>query len=241
MVLIIISILFPIISGAFTIYAFNKLDQSKYQVRGVAGPYFAALALLFGLFGSLTAGDVWQRIAKDNTLIASEADSLRSILRFAEFIDDENKEKVIDLISSYKINEMRLNTATQSTGEIYVGVNQAWLGLYKLGMDSQFISKNPLIQAKFLSTVLELKSYRFQRIESSKSHISIYKLIVIAIFGVLTQFAIALCHSGQIRALFATVTLFSVAFSVAMGALTIFESNSMFASLISFEPFADVI
>jgi hypothetical protein len=26
-----------------------------------------------------------------------------------------------------------------------------------------------------------------------------------------------------------------------MGALTIFESNSMFASLISFEPFADVI
>jgi len=62
-------ILFPILSGVFTIYAFNKLDQSKYQVRGVMPPYFAALVLMFSLFASLTAGDVWQRISKENTLI----------------------------------------------------------------------------------------------------------------------------------------------------------------------------
>ena len=136
---------------------------------------------------------------------------------------------------------MRLNSATQNTGEIYVGINQAWAGLYKIAMDSQFITKNSHLQEKFLSTVLDLKSFRFQRLESSKSHISIYKLIVITIFGVLTQFAIALCHAGEFRALLATVTLFSVAFSVAMGFLTIFESNSIFASLISFEPFIDVI
>jgi len=234
-------ILFPILSGVFTIYAFNKLDQSKYQVRGVTPPYFAALVLMFSLFASLTAGDVWQRISKENALITSEADSLRSILRYSDFIDASHKAKVVDLVERYKINELRLNSATQNTGEIYVGVNQAWLDLYKIAMDPQFRAKNSLLQEKFLTTVLQLKSDRFQRIESSKSHISIYKLIVITIFGVLTQFAIALCHAGEFRALVATVTLFSVAFSVAMGFLTIFESNSMFASLISFEPFIDAI
>lgn len=234
-------ILFPLLSGIFTIYAFNKLDHSKFQVRGVTPPYFAALVLMFSLFASLTAGDVWQRISKDNALITSEADSLRSILRYSEYLDATNKEKVIELVEHYKLNELRLNSATQNTGEIYVGINQAWAGLYKIAMDSQFITKNSHLQEKFLSTVLDLKSFRFQRLESSKSHISIYKLIVITIFGVLTQFAIALCHAGEFRALLATVTLFSVAFSVAMGFLTIFESNSIFASLISFEPFIDVI
>lgn len=48
----------PLLMGLFTVRLFNRIDNSKFQVRGIVGPYFAALALLFGLFSSLTASDV---------------------------------------------------------------------------------------------------------------------------------------------------------------------------------------
>ena len=41
--------LVPLGLGAMVCVAFHFLDRSRFTVRGVVGPYFAALALLFGL------------------------------------------------------------------------------------------------------------------------------------------------------------------------------------------------
>ena len=92
---------FPFCSGIFTIYLFTKLDQSKYQVRGVVGPYFAAIALLFGLFASLSAGDVWQRLNVENNLIVSEVNSLRTMLRIADGMVENFEIKDLKFRSSF--------------------------------------------------------------------------------------------------------------------------------------------
>lgn len=105
---------------------------------------------------------------------------------------------------------------------------------------SEEFTKDPVINQTYFKTVFELRSARFKRLEAAKSHLNIYKLIGIAIFGTLTQIAIVLSHAGNLRAQIASVFLFSAAFIATMGLLTIFESNKVFASLVDFTPFLDV-
>jgi len=71
--------LLPLALGCGVCAVFYHLDRSRFAVRGVAGPYFAALALLFGLYASLMATEVWQKIARANTLLNTEVSALQSM------------------------------------------------------------------------------------------------------------------------------------------------------------------
>src|SRR6187200_1923502 len=51
---------------------------------GIAGPFFASVAVLFGLFSAFLANDVQHRNAEVTAAIFREADGLRTILRFDE-------------------------------------------------------------------------------------------------------------------------------------------------------------
>ena len=235
-------IIYPVFSAIFIIFVFYKLDKSKYKIYGVAPSYISSLALTFGLFASLTAGDVWKRIDQENAYITSEADSLRTIQRMADnFIaNPEQVNEIKEYVKEYIINEQRLLTATRNTGEIYTAPSQPLTELLKI-YKSEELAKDPIIQETYLKTVIELRSARFKRLEAAKSHLNIYKLLGIAIFGTLTQIAIVLSHAGNFRAQFASVFLFSGAFVAIMGLLTIFESNRVFASLVTFTPLVDAL
>jgi hypothetical protein len=233
-------IIYPIFSALCIVFIFYKLDKSKFAIHGVAPSYISSLALTFGLFASLTAGDVWKRIDQENTFITAEANSLRTMLRISDYLfaNTEKSDEAREYVKDYIINEQRLLTATRNTGEIYTAPSQPLTKLLELYKSEEFTS-DPLIRETYLRTVIELKSARFQRLEAAKSHLSIYKLLGIAIFGTLTQIAIVLSHAGNARAQFASVFLFSGAFVAIMGLLTIFESNKVFASLVSFTPLLD--
>ena len=104
----------PLLMGVVTVFLFIRIDNSRFQVRGIVGPYFAALALLFGLFSSLTASDVWQRIGKANTLICAEVNSLSSLLRLSETLGS-NSIKIKAAISDY-VNEIQQSELSGSFG-----------------------------------------------------------------------------------------------------------------------------
>ena len=235
-------IIYPIFSALCIVFIFYKLDKSEFAIHGVAPSYISSLALTFGLFASLTAGDVWKRIDQENTFITAEANSLRTILRISDnfFNNTEKSDEAREYVKDYIINEQRLLTATRNTGEIYTAPSQPLTKLLQLYKSEDF-TNDPLIRETYLKTVIELRSARFQRLEAAKSHLNIYKLLGIAIFGTLTQIAIVLSHAGNFRAQFASVFLFSGAFVAIMGLLTIFESNKVFASLVSFTPFLDAL
>ncbi|MEY3106717.1 MAG: hypothetical protein RIT35_887 [Pseudomonadota bacterium] len=240
---VLLIIFFPFCSGIFTIYLFTKLDQSKYQVRGVVGPYFAAIALLFGLFASLSAGDVWQRLNVENNLIVSEVNSLRTMLRIADGMVEhsEIKDKIYKEVDKFIKVEYALAEMEKNTGDTKnIIASKPLQAFFTILLDTKNFMGNTLAQSSLLNIIIDVKDYRFHRLELLKSHISIYKLILIIVLGVLTQFSIALCHAGNTRALISTVFLFSMAFSVTMFFLTIFENNSIFASILNLEPFLDV-
>ncbi len=51
---------------------------------GIAGPFFASVAVLFSLFAVFLANEVWQQGERAQAAVAREADGIRTILRLAE-------------------------------------------------------------------------------------------------------------------------------------------------------------
>src|SRR5262249_11942324 len=51
---------------------------------GIAGPFFASVAVLFSLFAAFLANDVQSRDAEAQTALFREGDGVRTILRLAE-------------------------------------------------------------------------------------------------------------------------------------------------------------
>lgn len=234
--------LLPFLSGVIFLVLLFKLENSKYKISGVAPSYISSLALTFGLFASLTATDVWRRIDQENNYLVAEANSLRTIRRFADIFAEnpEIKNELKEHLSNYINNEQRLLTATRNTGEIYTAMSQPLTEIFNL-VATDKITTNSRINEKILDELITLRKARFQRLETAKSHLNIFKLLGIAIFGMLTQIAIGLGHAGNFRAQVASVLLFSAAFSAIMGLLTIFENNSIFSYLVIFTPFFDVM
>ena len=230
--------LLPLLMGIATVHLFNRLDNSRFQVRGIVGPYFAALALMFGLFSSLTASDVWQRIGKANTLVCAEVNSLRSLLRLSETLGPnsiEIKNTINDYVKEIQQSEFKDKQDIPATMPV-----EALNRLYLIAADPANFNQVSPIQSEFLRSLEQVRSAHLERIELRKTHLSNTKLLIIFIFGLLTQFSIALCHAGNTRASWASVMLFSVAFSAAVTVLTVFENPASFSSMISTSSLADI-
>jgi hypothetical protein len=230
--------LLPLLMGIATVHLFNRLDNSRFQVRGIVGPYFAALALMFGLFSSLTASDVWQRIGKANTLVCAEVNSLRSLLRLSETLGP-NSIEIKNTINDY-VKEIQQSEFMDKQDIPSTMAAEALNRLYLIAADPANFNHVSPIQSEFLRSLEQVRSAHLERIELRKTHLSNTKLLIIFIFGLLTQFSIALCHAGNTRASWASVMLFSVAFSAAVTVLTVFENPASFSSMISTSSLADI-
>jgi len=205
-------IVLPLFAGVLTVAGFNYLDRTRFQVRGIVGPYFAALALMFGLFASLTAGDVWQRISRANTLVNAEVNSLRSVLRLADAMEIHRQDirRLVDQhINEVEESEFRHIASTVPASPDLQGLR----ALYHIGVNPANFNGNTPVQSEFLHALEQVRSAHMERLDVRQSHLATTKLVIIFMFGVLTQFAIALCHAGNVRATWASVMLFSIAFA----------------------------
>ena len=224
--------LYPLLAGLLVSLGWQRLDQTRFAIRGVVGPYFAALALLFGLFASLTAGDVWQRVGRSNTLVATEVNSLRSLLRLAEALGP-TAAAVPGAVRGYASEVEREEFERSPVEAANAKPLESLRALYRIAVDPAVFAGHPQVEAQFLASLETVRSARLERLELRKAHLAPVKLRIIFLFGVLTQIAIALCHAGNPRALGAAVLLFSIAFSACVAILTTFDDPQAFARLVS--------
>ena len=206
----------PIISGMSVCASFFYLDQTRFAVRGVVGPFFTSLALMFGLFASLVASEEWQKVSRANLLIQNEVSALRSLIRIAEAVgaDKEVRPLVSDYLHEVKTNEEAFFTSGRPdalTPRPLLSVRQ----LFKFAASDNWRG-NEGMRSAFIAAVEKARSFWLERQELRKSHVARRKFAVIFFFGLLTQVAIALCHAGNQRAINATVMLFSLGFAAAM-------------------------
>jgi hypothetical protein len=224
--------LLPLLLGAMVCFFFFHLDRSRFTIRGVVGPYFSSVAILFALFASLLAAELWQRQNKEDALLHQEMNGLKSMLHIVASIDPETP-VVRDAIRSYLRQtaygvELAPRAATPEQQP-----SEALKRLYRLGTDPATFKGNAVAQATFLQSLDGVRSAREDRTDLHKARVAPSKFFTLLLFGMLTQIAIAFCHAGNPRALAASVMLFSVAFSAAIGILALLDDPYEGMSMVS--------
>lgn len=230
----------PVISGLVIIFLASRLDSSRYQVRGVVGPYFGALALLFGLFASLTANESWNHIDKANAMVSVEVDALDGILEFSRMLGKH--EKLEKLVADYIAEEGRLHGDVRDEEQKILKATNTIHDLYVYALDrDNFTPENVIIQSNLIRLLETLRVARLERQDVLRKSLSETKILALLILGALTQAAIALCHAGNVRASMASVLLFSVAFSVTVYFITASSHPDVAGQLIDMSHFESVL
>ena len=175
--------------GVGVCVSFYYLDRSRFSIRGVVGPYFSSVAILFGLFSSLLAAELWQRQNKEDVLFHVEMNGLQSMLHIADSLADAAAVR----------NAVRLYLDPAAHGDRPEGrppssappAGEALQRLYRLAADPGTFKGNTVVNAAFLASLDAVRSAREDRTELHKAHVSPSKFFTLLLFGLLTQIAIA--------------------------------------------------
>jgi len=214
--------LLPLLLGVLVCFFFFHLDKSRFTIRGVVGPYFSSVAILFALFASLLAAELWQRQTREDTLLHQEINGLKSMLHISASIDPDTT-VVRDAIRSYLRQTAYGAELAPAAPAAPLPSSEALRRLYRLATDVALFKGNAAANAAFLQSLDQVRSAREDRTDLHKAHVASSKFFTLLVFGLLTQIAIAFCHAGNPRALAASVMLFSVAFSAAIGILALLD------------------
>jgi hypothetical protein len=214
--------LLPLLLGTGVCVCFYYLDKSRFSVRGVVGPYFSAIAILFALFASLLAAELWQRQNKQDVLFHAETNGLRSLLRIADAVDTATATAVRGAVEYY-IELSGLDAGPGRHAGSAQRVDEALQRLYGLAADPAAFKGNAVTNAAFLGSLETVRSAHADRTAFHNARVAPSKFLTLLLFGLLTQIAIAFCHAGNPRALAAGVMLFSIAFSAAIGILALLD------------------
>ena len=229
----------PIISGVLITYLASRLDRSRYQVRGVVGPYFGALAVLFGLFASLTANEAWQRVSQANATVSVEVDALNGILEFGRLLGkyDELEKLVADYIDEEGRHHVSFRDEQQQNVKTSTTIHSLYA--YTLARKN-FTDEQVVVQGQLIRLLETIRVARLERQNLLGKDLSETKVLALLILGALTQAAIALCHAGNTRASIASVLLFSVAFSVTVYFITASSHPDVVGHMIDMRHFESV-
>lgn len=234
-----LSALLPLMLGVIVILMERQYCKWKHSARGVSPSYFTAIALIFALFSSLIFSEVWNKISATNALMTKQANSLRALLRMTEPLGPDSI-KVANAVKNYiqkvkeqEVNDEMLNTAGFSSYKSTSFNNKTYQEFYKVAADTDLFKGNAVLQKAFYDELEQVREAWFERRELRKQHIPGTKIIVLFLFGFLTQIGIAFSHIGNANATRATVMLFSLAFAAAIILLAYIDNPHMTSYLIN--------
>ena len=217
-----LSALLPVASAAliFLAEARGPLSKTIRATRGVVAPYFASVAVLFGLFAALLASDVWQKTNEAKRAVLAEAHAVETLGYFARANDLE--ELIFPLLKAYAAAASEEDPYSSAIGPARNETDKAALDI--LTTVSQAYGLDGPTRAAMLTTARELLRAHDNRLSLANDVTAPIKWVAIVVLGALTQIALLLVHVDNQRAMRAAISLFTVAFSFCLVVVTIFDA-----------------
>lgn len=226
------SALLPIVFALaiFVAEAKGPLSAPIRATRGVVGPYFNAVAIVFGLFAALLASDVWLKTNEAKRAVLAESHAVQALGHMARAANVENV--VIPRLKAYVEAASHEDPHSETIGHRRSKTEQAYLEL--LTSISQSYGMDGSIRTSMLATARELLKAHGDRLNLANDVAAPIKWIAILVLGALTQIALLLVHVDNQRAMRASISLFTVAFSFCLLVVAVFDTP--FDQILSHEP-----
>jgi hypothetical protein len=212
--------LLPLFLGVIVTVGFLYLDNTRFAVTGVSPSYIMAVALLFGLYASLMATEVWQKSERTVALNHTEVSALESTIGIAEGLHP------LDRTVRTAANA-ELRTIDDSPQHPAAPSGKPLQALYAIAADATFFQGNSSANTAFYRAVDSIHDAHAERGALERTRLAPAKLFSLLLFGCLTQLVIAISHAGKGRSLAVAVMLFSVAFSASIGVLELMDETTV--------------
>lgn len=219
---IVVSALLPVASASLIFLAEAKgpLSGPIRKTRGVVAPYFASVAVLFGLFAALLASDVWQKTNDAKRAVLAEAHAIETLGYFARAND--LVELIFPRLRAYVAAASAEDPYSHTIGPASNETDKAALDI--LTTVSQAYGLDGPARSAMLSTARDLLRAHDNRLSLANDVTAPIKWVAIVVLGALTQIALLLVHVDNQRAMRVAVGLFTVAYAFCLVIVTIFDA-----------------
>ena len=186
---------------------------------GIAGPFFASVGILFGLFAAFLGNDVQRRGANAEAAVFREADGIRTMLRLSEAVGnnaDQIKEAAITYLK-FVLDEELPKMRTRGAAPNKLGKVRA------LSLAVLTASLPPAVQTAMLGALATVREARLERRTLSGDISSPLSWFAVIALGVLTQIAVAVVQLDKVRPQQLALFVFTTAFAVTLAFIALGE------------------
>ena len=189
---------------------------------GIPGPFFASVAVLFGLFAAFLANDVQRRDTEAQAAVLREADGVRTILRISEALG-ETAEPVRAAAVLYAQSVLDEELPAMRRGAIADDL----AALRNLGvamLAPSFTASAPqAAQTALLDGLVEVRQARLTRMTLAGDASAPINWLATIMLGVFTQIAIAVVQLDKIRPQALALFVFTTAFATTVALIGLGE------------------
>jgi len=186
---------------------------------GIAGPYFASVAILFGLFAAFLGNDVQRRGANAAAAVFREADGIGTILRLSEAVGKDADQIKAEALAYLKfvLDEELPKMHKRGAAPNKLGKERT-LSLAVLNA-----SIAPAVQTAMLGALVTVREARLERRSLSGDISSPLSWFAVIALGMLTQIAIAVVQLDKARPQALALFVFTTAFATTVALIGVAE------------------
>jgi hypothetical protein len=180
---------------------------------GIAGPFFASVAVLFSLFAAFLANDVQHRNAEAEAAVFREADGLRTILRLSEALGPAGSPvsaaalSYADAVLTKEWPEMeKFGAVTEDLGALRSLT-------FALLTPALATAAPPAVHQAMLDGLIQVRQSRLVRLTLTAGISNPMNWLAVLVLGVLTQIAVAVVQLDKLRPQALALFVFTTAFA----------------------------
>jgi hypothetical protein len=190
---------------------------------GIPGPFFASVAVLFGLFAAFLANDVQRRDSEAQAAVLREADGVRTILRIADALGqtaEPVRAAAVNYAQSVLNDELPAMRQNGAIADDLAALRS--LGLAMLS-PSFTATAPPSAQTAILGGLVAVRQARLARLTLAGNTSAPLNWLATILLGVLTQIALAVVQLDKIRPQALALFVFTTAFATTVALIGLGE------------------
>jgi hypothetical protein len=191
--------------------------------RGVVGPFFGAIVIIFSILVGFLASDVWDRNRRAAATVRGEGANLVSLHALAAALGAPHV--AIDrAIRAYVIAVIDMEWPRMENGEASPEAEAAQDELLQTVAQSDFaVAGNGALDRLLLDTALRVREARSDRLAFASDFSENFKWSCVLLMALMAQISLAAVHLDDARAQFAAMVIFTTSVVLVIGLIAIHE------------------
>lgn len=222
--------------SSFSQYApyFRTLCHFSPQVVAVVG-------ILFALYTTFFASDIWNIRDRAQTAVLQEADALRSLFRLAEQQTPEIGKPILAALRHYARLTTEVEWPLLAQGKSSEQVLDSWRSLLGVVLAKPTVQGVPVsVHLLVVQEAGRVQTARHQRLAQSQKHGDPLKWFAVACLGTLTMLTIVLVHLDHWRTQGIALLIYASAISISFTAAYL-QRSPFQVFVLSPQPIAELI